>query len=282
MSESILAIVGGGRWGQLLLSILTTMDTPFDRIVMVSKTAKRTDIEILPTLEDLFTKYFVTAAIVVNAAGQHFETAKQLIDRGIHVLIEKPIVPSLKQMQILIDQANDKNVCIVPGLTHRFCSYIKEFSQLVAAKELPKRFIFRWSDMKNETRHGQVKRYDHTITVAQDVMPHIWTILTLIFPNMKMSIQSCVQDNSNADLRLSMNTVEGQVLLRRDGDSRERFLLLEYDLDSLEYDFAEQKPGALARQLEYYFSVIRNGKSSSHDLEDCLNSVHFTELVSSY
>ncbi len=282
MAESILAIIGGGRWGQLLLSIVTTMDAPFNRIVMVSKAAKRTDIEILPTLEDLFTKYSVKAAIVVNAAGQHFETAKQLIDRGIHVLIEKPIVPLLKQMQILIDQATDKDVCIVPGLTYRFCSSIKEFSQIVAAKGIPKRFVFRWSDMKNEQRHGQVKRYDHTITVVQDVMPHIWTILTLIFPNTKMSMHSCVQDNSSADLRLSMNTIEGQVLLRRDGDSRERFLLLEYDSDLLEYDFSEQKPGALTRQLEYYFSVIGKGKSSQIDLADCLNSVHITELVSSY
>ena len=37
MAQSILAIVGGGRWGQVLLSVIAGMHTPFDRIVIISK-----------------------------------------------------------------------------------------------------------------------------------------------------------------------------------------------------------------------------------------------------
>lgn len=315
MAESILAIVGGGRWGQEILSVVANTRAPFSRIVIVSKANaievrnKVADLnlisliplETLSTIDDLFAKYDVVAAVVVNSAAEHFETARQLINRGVHVLIEKPIVPSLRQMQFLIKEAKLHNVSLIPGLSYRFCSYIKNFSLMVTKKGVPQHFLLKWFDAQYETRYGQVKKYDCSISVVQDVMPHIWTILSVIFQHPKVIINTCSQDNNSAALTLSINNIEGQVLLQRNGDRRQRYLCLQFDSDILALDFStepgvifvdskqqsgdllwEQKPSPLTRQLEYFFSVIDNGKSIHEDLQCCLDSVACTEYASTF
>jgi predicted dehydrogenase len=315
MTESVLAIIGGGRWGQVMLSVVATMYAPFDRTVIVSHAnamevrrkiadlnlMSRIPIEILPTIEDLFAKYEVKAAVIVNSAGQHFATARQLINRGVNVLIEKPIVPSIEQMQILIKEAKHHHVSLVPGLSYRFCSYIKNFSHEAAKKGIPQQFHLKWCDAKDEIRYGQVKRHDISIGIVHDVMPHIWTILSVIFQHPTVNIHTCLQDNNSAALTLSINCIEGQVLLERNGSRRERYLALQFDSDKLVLDFSiepgvmvvdskqmsadqlwEQKPGPLARQLEYFFSVIAKGKSTQEDLQCCLDSVACTEFASAF
>jgi predicted dehydrogenase len=297
---SVLAIVGGGRWGQVLLSVVAEMKAPFDRVVMVSKTAdpSRIPVEILPTVGDLLAKYAVKAAIVVNAAAQHFATARQLIHSGVPVLIEKPIVLSSAQMQVLIAEAKQHHVSLVPGLNYRFSSYIKQFAAEVAKRGMPQHFFLKWSDTQNEIRHGKIKKYDASISVVQDVMPHIWTILSMVFQHPKIHMHSCLQDNTSAALSLTINNVAGEVLLQRHGAKRQRYLSLQFETETLALDFAsepgvifmdsrkisadplwEQKPGPLSQQLAYFFSVVTNGQSTAEDLQCCLDSVACSEMI---
>ncbi len=311
MVESVLAIIGGGRWGQVILSVLANMNVPFDRIVIVSKanTKEVSDkiaainvvsnipFENLLTISDLLTKYRIKAAIVVNSATQHFETALYLIRQGVHVLIEKPIVSSVKQMQILIDEAIKYNVVLVPGLNYLFCSYIKNFALLANNKSIPKKFYFRWIDVLNEERYGQVKKHDLTISVVEDVMPHVWSILYSIFRQPRIKIQTCMQDNLSATLALLINQMKGEIILQRNGTKRERCITLEYDHELLTLDFAvepgtifnahqtfsgdlnwDNNPSPLTYQFEYFFStIIKEKKSTKRDLELCLDTVSFTE-----
>ena len=312
MSASVLAIVGGGRWGQLILSIVASMSVPFDRIVIVSKAnatevnakvatlnlISRIPIEVLLEVEDVLAKYTVAAAVVVNAPSQHFTTARYLLQRGISVLIEKPLVQSSEQMEILMAEANSHHAVLVPGLSYRFCSYLHNFAEAVRDKGRPQQFLLRWSDARNEIRYGQLKRYDADITVVQDVMPHVWTILSVIFPFPIIKLLAGSQDQDAAVLTLAVNDIEGQVVLQRNADYRERYLALQFDADTLTLDFTrepgvmyrdnkefsgdplwEQTPTPLTRQLEYFFAVITRGQSTAEDLQCCLGSVTCTELA---
>lgn len=315
MSESVLAIVGGGRWGQVILSILAPMAIPFSKLVIVSRAnaeevnkqikelnlISHLPIEISPTIDDLLSLYQVKAAVIVNAAGQHFETARRLMSHGIHVLIEKPIVALMQQMQILIEDARQNNVVLVPGLNYRFCTYIRNFALEVKKKGKPTQFFLKWSDAYNEMRYGRSKKYDASISVIEDVMPHVWTILSIIFQDSKIHIQSCSQDNIKAALKVSINQIPGEIELQRDGEKRQRFLALQYESDVLELDFTFEpgtitvnkitmtadadwgkKSTPLTRQLEYFFSTISKGKTTSEDIQDCLSCVHCTEVAANF
>lgn len=56
----------------------------------------------------------------------HFETAMSLIDRGIHVLVEKPITKTVEEAQKLVAFAQEKGVVLAVGHIERFNPAVTE------------------------------------------------------------------------------------------------------------------------------------------------------------
>ena len=182
-----IAIIGGGRWGRVILSVLATSDLPLTRITvvtshnaasvqkLVAQLASNRLIRIVSTLDEI-----PAAAVIANAARSHGETAQRLVAQGAHLLIEKPVVLTSQEAQHLVALAREAMRVVLPGLSYRFCSYLHHFAQQIAAMESVSGFDLHWSDPVGEIRYGEHKPYDASITVADDVMPHIWTILSVI------------------------------------------------------------------------------------------------------
>lgn len=68
--------------------------------------------------EDLFDK--VEAASIVVPTSLHYNIAKDFLNRGIHVLIEKPITKTLSEADELIETAQKKDLIIQVGHVERF------------------------------------------------------------------------------------------------------------------------------------------------------------------
>jgi predicted dehydrogenase len=313
--ESVLAVIGGGRWGQVLLSILGNIPLPFDRVVVVSKfnaheviqkfetLRSSTLFSLVESIENLLAQYNVKAAIIVNSAQQHFDTALILISQGIHVLIEKPLVLSAKQMNILIKKATEKEVCIFPGLCYRFCSYLDNFKKIMGQEGTPYRFIMQWHDTASEIRYGKLKKHDASLDVAQDVMPHVWTILSKIFEHPLIEINASLDHDITDDyatIQISLKNIAGQVVLKRNAPIRERSIVVELENQKfLKIDFSNEpgmissesgtfsadiawnnKLSPLTQQLNQFFLSIQAGKSTKEEVEACLNSVNCSESAS--
>lgn len=60
------------------------------------------------------------AVSIVVPTTAHFETASQLIEHGIHCLIEKPVTARLDEARLLKDMANRKGVKVTVGQIERF------------------------------------------------------------------------------------------------------------------------------------------------------------------
>lgn len=206
MSEKVLAIIGGGRWGCVTLKVLSTMQLQFDRIVIVSKNNAEIvqelvdelqpnctpSLTVVSDLKSLLSKYKVNAAIVVNAAPEHYATALTLIEHGVHVLIEKPITLTTEHTKSLIKAALVNNVCVFPGLNYRFCEYLKNFAAIVAKqKQKPHAVFLDWANSSNETRYfSKVTYFDTRTDIAQDCMAHVWAIFSTVFNTNTMTVNS--------------------------------------------------------------------------------------------
>lgn len=68
--------------------------------------------------EDLFDK--VDAASIVVPTSLHYNVAKEFLNHGIHVLIEKPITKTLSEADELIEIAQKKSLIIQVGHVERF------------------------------------------------------------------------------------------------------------------------------------------------------------------
>ena len=313
---SALAVVGGGRWGRVIVSVLAGMDLPFDKILVVTghnTGAMQRLIEhqgpaacpfvILSSIDDLLAHHQVSAAVVVNSARQHFETALRLIDNRVHVLIEKPVVLSSEQARVLIDKAAAAGVCLVPGLQYRFCSYIRTVAEVVGGLSwAPSTFSMEWRDQSGEVRYGEKKSYDHSINLADDVMPHVWAILSTVFRPSVMRPDSCEIDRGGKSARFDVRVdgISGSVVLEREATERRRLLNIAAGSgESLSFDFTVEPgvissgtetmsgdpnwdagPRPLRRQLTHFIATIEGRKQPQSDTAACLGSVEFAERAS--
>ncbi len=299
------AIIGGGRWGRVILSVLATSDLPLDRITMVtthnvalaqnviSRLASRHPIRIVSALSDS-----PSAAIIANAARSHGETARNLIAQGAHLLIEKPVVLTLPEARNLLALAHAADTILLPGLSYRFCSYLHHFDRRAVPLHPLTGFDLHWSDPAGEIRYGEQKTYDASINVADDVMPHIWTILSVLFPQAVFAMTSCraARGGKSATFTLAAGSMKGSVTLERDSDRRRRMIqlsapaMLDFSDEpgtitigaetiTADADWATS-PRPLARQLRYFLECVEQGKTAGADETALIESVRLAESAS--
>lgn len=66
----------------------------------------------------------------------HYRVTRDVLNMGVHVLLEKPIATSLKEAQKIIDKAKKKNLKLMVGHIERFNPVIKKMKGLIAKGHL--------------------------------------------------------------------------------------------------------------------------------------------------
>lgn len=128
-------IVGVGQFGQNHARILSS--SSFCEFVgLYDKNAKRAkeigdklSVKIFSDFDSLIVE--CEALIIVVTTISHYELAKQALERGIHVFIEKPITSELWQAEELIKCADEKNLKIQVGHIERFNPVITEIEDKI-------------------------------------------------------------------------------------------------------------------------------------------------------
>jgi len=241
--ERTFAVVGGGRWARVYLSVIAEFDFPY-RVVVVSSAnaaalagvrAGRTGaVEVVPSIDDLKRHGPIAAALVVNPAVSHAEAACRLLGLGVPVLVEKPIALRMEQVERIYSAASGSGLLVVPALTFLHCSYLERFARMIGGDRAgpPKRVLLEWHDPVTEHRHGEEKSHDGGISIGQDVMPHVWSILSVVLgrPQAGATVQRCAIERGGRDVRytLSFDGTPCDVRLQRAAHGRRRFIGIEW------------------------------------------------------
>lgn len=124
MSKVKVGIVGVGHLGSIHAKVYSKMDN-VDlvgvcdcNIERALEIGKKFHTNSYADYEDLFGK--VNAASIVVPTSMHYNIAKEFLNQGIHVLIEKPITKTLSEADELIDMAREKGLIIQVGHVERF------------------------------------------------------------------------------------------------------------------------------------------------------------------
>jgi predicted dehydrogenase len=128
MEKMRFGVVGVGHLGSIHAKVYSRLDNVklvgvcdcnLERSLEIGKrfrTASYSD------YEDLFDK--VDAASIVVPTSLHYTVAKEFLQHGIHVLIEKPITKTLSEADELIEIAKEKNLILQVGHIERFNSAV--------------------------------------------------------------------------------------------------------------------------------------------------------------
>ena len=73
----------------------------------------------------------VDAVSLAVTTEMHYEVAKDVLSHNVHMLIEKPITYDLKEADMLIHMASERNLVLQVGLIERFNPAIKKLEPLI-------------------------------------------------------------------------------------------------------------------------------------------------------
>jgi predicted dehydrogenase len=124
MSKVKVGIVGVGHLGSIHAKVYSKMDDAdlvgvcdcnLERALEIGK---KYHTRSYADYEDLFDK--VEAASIAVPTSLHYNIAKEFLNHGIHILIEKPITKTLSEADELVEIAHKKNLIIQVGHVERF------------------------------------------------------------------------------------------------------------------------------------------------------------------
>lgn len=252
-----IAVIGGGRWARVLTDVLCTLVPPSTRICVHSRhnagpmsnwiSERGLGDRIHASSQwPQFDPGVSSAAIVVNAARDHEEAVERALSASVPVLVEKPIAPTAAASQRLAELARSLNVRFAAAHVFLFARYLERFRDLVARAGPLRSLRIHWVDPRDENRYGEQKRYDPSLPVFADCLPHVLSIAGVLTSNAPQICRELklLRGGAQLELDLRLGAVPCSTRLARNADRRERFIEVIAGEQVLQLDFSTE-PGII-------------------------------------
>ena len=135
MNKVRAGVIGVGRMGTYHVGILSELDkVELSAVVDIDSKSrqmieKNYETQGFDNYRDIYDK--VDIAVVAVPTGMHYPIAKDLLNAGIHVLLEKPCANTLDHARELFQIAEDKNLTLHIGHVERFNGAVQELHKIV-------------------------------------------------------------------------------------------------------------------------------------------------------
>lgn len=171
-------VVGCGYWGskhvRTLLSLeavsgVCVIDPSDERRSAITRVYPR--VEGFRTLDEAIGE--LDAVVIATPPTTHAPLALQAISHGVHVLVEKPLAPSVEDAQTMIDAAERAGVTLMVGHTFEYHSAVWELRSMVQRGDLGDLYYL-------DTARLNLGLYQRDVNVVFDLAPHDISILNYV------------------------------------------------------------------------------------------------------
>lgn len=141
----------------------------------------------------------IKACFIHVATKVHFEIAKQCLETGVAVFIDKPVSENLQEVRELQDLAKEKNLLFMVGFNRRFAPMVDQL------KQLPQKHVIHLE--KNEPNHAMNAQFG-----IYDLFIHLVDTAVYLLDDEIMSVHSKIREDKEqmtyAQMQLSTATTE--------------------------------------------------------------------------
>lgn len=251
-------VIGGGRWARVIIETLSIILPTSSKINIITKHNLDSmkswvneknilqEVDVLDYFPENINSNELVASIVVNAVRDHEKGANWAISHGIPTLIEKPISLSYSGAQNIQNLAREKKIIIASSQVFLYAKYIENYFNIVSQKGKIKSIEFVWTDLKGENRYGEIKKYDSSVPIFADCLPHIVSIIQLFFSEINFECQRINISNGGSyfELFLLINSIPCKIIIARNSLKRQRLLTVITESEQLKLDFSNE-PGLI-------------------------------------
>ncbi len=177
MSIVRVALIGCGYWGPNLIrnfneveaaAMVACSDLSADRLNRMKK--RYPGVSCTQNYEELLRDPSIDAVVIATPVSTHYPIARQALDCGKHVMIEKPMAGSSEQALDLIERAERNHRVLMVDHTFIYTSAVRKIRELIDAGELGEILYF-------DSVRVNLGLFQHDINVIWDLAPHDLSIM---------------------------------------------------------------------------------------------------------
>jgi len=138
MTDITIGVIGYGYWGPNIVRnffsidqcrIRAVADERPERLTMLAKNFP--SIVGINTAEDIINDSTINAVVIATPVFTHFELAKKALEKGKHVLIEKPLASTVAEAEELINLAEQKGLTLMVDHTFLYTGAVQKMKELI-------------------------------------------------------------------------------------------------------------------------------------------------------
>ena len=147
-----IGVIGYGYWGPNLVrnfaeledvEIKWCADKVAERRALVKK--RYPIVNATESADEIFGDPEVDAVVVATPVSSHYLLVKRALERGKHVLVEKPMTLTLDDADVMIQTAKRHDVQLMVNVKHSFDPHIRQIREIVQSGELGRlRMLHYW------------------------------------------------------------------------------------------------------------------------------------------
>lgn len=115
----------------------------------------------------------IQAVAIVTPVFAHYELAKNALESGKHIFVEKPFTSNAKQAEELINLAHKRNLIIMVDHTFLFTGAVRKMREIIDSGELGSLFFY-------DSTRVNLGLFQHDVNVVWDLAPHDFSIMNYL------------------------------------------------------------------------------------------------------
>lgn len=183
-----IAVIGCGYWGPNLVRNFSQL-TKVDEIYCCDLDSNRLDRvkNLIPAVnpildyKQLLKMPDLDGVVIATPVNSHFPLAKEFLEQGKHVLVEKPLAHSVESSLELIKAAKDNQRLLMVGHTFEYTAAVNKIKEIVENGELGKILYV------SATRVN-LGLFQNDINVVWDLAPHDISIILYVLGEFPISV----------------------------------------------------------------------------------------------
>jgi predicted dehydrogenase len=184
-----LAVIGCGYWGKNLIRNFDALEvlamvceaTPEGRALAAGIAP---NVEVVGTVEQMLAAPEVTGVVVATPAETHYELARQALEAGKDVLVEKPLALTYEQGTHLVQLADGAKRVLMVGHVLEYHPAVRRLLELVRAGELGKvQYIY-----SNRLSLGKIRREEN---ILWSFAPHDVAVILRLMGSLPFQVIAC-------------------------------------------------------------------------------------------
>lgn len=185
-----IGIIGYGYWGQNIVRnfynaehcvVKTVAEQRIESRELFAKTYP--SIDVVADADELITDPSIDAVVIATPVSTHFSLAKKALLAGKHVLVEKPMTPSVAEASELIGLAAQKKLTLMVDHTFLYTGAVQKIKQLIDGHVIGRARYF-------DSTRINLGLFQPDINVLWDLAAHDLSILVYLIKDKPVSVHA--------------------------------------------------------------------------------------------